>query len=337
MKKTISIIIPCRNEEKYIEDCLLSVINNDFPNENVEIFVVDGESTDKTREIVKRISEKYKFIFLLSNPQKTAPQAFNIGIKAANGDYITIISAHSKYPTDYFTKLYEWHKKLDADNIGGIIWTEVKNKNKKSNSIKKVLSNKLGVGNAFFRTGIEKPQSVDTVAFGCYKKDVFQKHGLFNEKLIRNQDIEFNKRIIKNGGKIFLIPEITCIYFARENFKELIKNNYQNGLWNILTIYFTKDLNSLSARHFVPLTFVSSIIIPLVFSLLWAPLALLSFGLLSIYLIVVSIISFRINDKSSSFLFLFFSFVILHFSYGVGSLTGIIKFITYTLVKKNEK
>ena len=96
---------------------------------------------------------------------------------------------------------------------------------------------------------------VDTVPFGCYRKEVFTKYGLYNTKLVRNQDIELNKRIKRGGGKIYLIPDTYCVYYAREKYREIIKNNYLNGKWSILTVYITKTFNSLSVRHFVPMIF----------------------------------------------------------------------------------
>lgn len=321
MKQTkISIIIPCLNEENYIGDCLESVLHSDYENDLLEIFVVDGESNDATIKIVEQYMKKYSNIHLLTNTKKIVPISMNMGIKAASGEYIIRLDAHALYPKEYFSKLIEWYIKLDADNVGGVWITDVKNKNTKSNSIKSVLSNQFGVGNSIFRIGTKNVQEVDTVPFGCYKKDIFDKYGYYNEKLIRNQDIEFNKRIRRGGGKIYLIPEITCTYFARENFTSLIKNNYANGLWNILTSYYTKTFNSLSVRHFVPLLFLISLLVPLLLGYFYIFLVIFT-----AYILAITIISLKIKDKSNSILYLIVSFMTLHFSYGVGSLMGILK------------
>jgi glycosyltransferase involved in cell wall biosynthesis len=332
-----SIIIPTRNEEKYIAGCLNSLINNDYPNEFLEILVVDGMSTDKTRDIVNSFSETLSFIHVLDNPKKTAPQAFNIGILNSSGDFISIISAHSEYPKNYFNLLTERHKNMKADNVGGLINTDVKNKTPKSVAIKKVLSNKFGVGNALFRTGVKIVSEVDTVAFGCYRKEVFDKFGLFDERLIRNQDIEFNKRIIKMGGKIILDPEIICIYYAREDYKSLSLNNYSNGLWNLLTVFYTKDFKSLSVRHFIPLVFLLSILLPVLFFWIWFPLIWLAACSLSCYCTALSIVSISINDKETRFQNVLYAFLCLHFSYAIGSLIGIFKVIGLWFMKKTEK
>jgi glycosyltransferase involved in cell wall biosynthesis len=280
-------------------------------------------SSDKTREIVEFYSTRYEYIKLLHNPKKIVPVSMNIGIKEAKGDYIIRLDAHADYPVDYFFKLIAWHQKLDADNVGTTIVTKVKNQTLKANSIKKVLSHKFGVGNSDFRTGVKEVKEVDTVPFGCYKKEVFEKYGLYDERLVRNQDIELNKRIINGGGKIYLIPDVQCTYYARENFTALAKNNFSNGYWNILTAYYTKTLNSLSLRHFIPLIFVLSLLIPTFLALFIPNFIYVALFSLGSYLALVIIMSLKSKAKGNSFFFLIMSFFTLHLSYGVGSLIGI--------------
>lgn len=334
-QEKITIIIPTLNEEKYIAECLDSILESTYSKESMEVFVVDGMSDDRTREIVYQYENKYDFIRLLDNPHKIVPKAMNIAIEKAIGEYIIRLDAHSKFPKNYFSKLIQYSKELNADNIGTAITTEVKNKNRKSNSIKRALSHKFGVGNSDFRIGTEGIKEVDTVPFGCYKKNIFVKYGLYDERLIRNQDIELNKRIINGGGKIYIIPDIQCTYYARENFTDLAKNNYANGFWNILTAYYTKTLSSLSLRHFIPLLFVLSLIIPLIGSVivpqvLWITL----FSLIS-YLSLVIIISFRLKSSPNTIGYLITSFLTLHLSYGWGSLMGIFSVINKYI--KGEK
>lgn len=337
MKKTplISIIIPTLNEEKYIAQCLDSVLDTAYTKDKMEIFVVDAVSQDKTREIVQEYHEKYNFIHVLDNLDTYTPIGMNLGINASKGEYIFILSAHAQYDHDYFIKLVEHIEKLKADCVGGVLVTDVKNKNKKSSAIKEVLMHRFGVGNASFRTGSNKVKAVDTVAFGCYRRDTFEKYGLFNEKLIRNQDIELNKRIINNRGKIYLIPEVKCTYYARENFPSLAKNNYSNGFWNILTAYYTKTLSSLSLRHFIPLLFVLSLIIPFILSLIEPKVLWIALLSLVSYLSLVIIISFSLKNSSNTIWYLIVSFLTLHLSYGWGSLMGIFSVINKYI--KGEK
>jgi len=328
----ISIVIPVLNEEKYISSCLDSILESDYAHEKIEIFVVDGMSEDSTREIVQEYHSKYLFINTIENKQRHTPIGMNLGIKASCGDYVFILSAHADYDRDYFKDLIENIVKLNADCVGGVLITDVKNQNTKSFSIKEVLMHKFGVGNALFRTGCDEVTKVDTVAFGCYRKSVFEKYGLFDEKLIRNQDIEMNKRIIHAGGKIYLIPDVKCIYYARENFTALAENQYQNGFWNMLTAYYTKTFNSLSLRHFVPLIFVLSLLFPLLLSLVFPKVLWIAFISLVSYFSLVIIISIKLKNSFNSLGYLIMSFLTLHLSYGLGSLIGI-----FTVIKKTIK
>ncbi len=331
--KTISIIIPCKNEENYIEQCLLSFVEMDYPNELLEILVVDGESSDNTKKIIQQIQKKYSFIKLLNNPKIITPHALNIGIRNAKSNFIMIASAHSSFSKSYITELIKAINELNANVVGGFMLTDVKNKNKKTISISKVLANKFGVGNSMFRVGAEHPRQVDTVPFGIYKKSLLIDIGLYNERLIRNHDIELSKRLINANKKIYLIPSAKCTYYARENFLGILKNSFQNGLWNILTVYITKQFNSLSIRHFIPLLFLLSLIVPLLL-MSWTPIiGIISAISFILYSLMTIIMTAKISDKSTSFFYIIFTFWILHFSYGVGSLIGLLR-IDY-LLKKN--
>lgn len=322
----ISVIIPCRNEASYLPDCLNSVIQSDYPKEKMEVLLFDGQSHDNTIEIAQAFVDKYPFIKVFENPRKTVPYAMNAGIEIAAGEYIIRLDAHSKYPADYFSKLISWSQKLKADNVGAVSKTDVKHKNRKTCSIKSVLTSPFGVGNSYFRTGTENVKEVDTVPFGCYHQSVFTKYGGYNNLLTRNQDIELNKRIKRNGGKIYLVPEIECTYFARETFREIANNNYRNGLWNILTVYITKSINSLSIRHFIPLMLILALTLPVIPACLWHPwffgLSILAFVAYQAFILVAS---FRSKATENSFLYLWWGFITLHISYGLGSLVGIFK------------
>ena len=173
--------------------------------------------------------------------------------------------------------------------------------------------------------GDDEEQEVDTVPFGCWRREVFEKYGLYDVRLVRNQDIELNKRIKRGGGKIYILPDTYCTYLARETWKALAKNNYGNGKWNILTVWYTKMFSSLSIRHFIPLLFVLSLIAPTLLALLWWPFILVSAASLLAYLCLVSIISFNLaRRKGLNFFYLVVTFFVLHLSYGWGSLVGIL-------------
>ena len=259
----LSIICPIYNEEKYIVGCIDSILKQDYPRNDWEVLFVDGMSTDRTREIVQDYCRNYDFIRLIDNPQKIVPHAMNKGISVAKGDVIIRLDAHALYKDDYCSVLTKQLKALGADNVGAVCKTDVQHKTSKTLAIREVLSNKFGVGHSVFRVGADRAMEVDTVPFGCWRRDVFDKYGLFDVRLVRNQDIEFNKRILRGGGKIYIVPDTYCVYLARETFKALALNCFQNGKWNVLTVHYTKQFDSLSLRHFVPMLFVCSLIAPL--------------------------------------------------------------------------
>ncbi len=320
----LSIILPCRNEEKYIKDAIDSVYRTSLPESEFELIIVDGESEDSTVEIVEKYMSKYRNLQLVRNKYQTVPYAMNMGIKKSSGKYIVRLDAHCIYPEDYFEKLLEWHKKLDADNIGGIIISKTKEINRVSSAITAVLSDKFGVGNSYFRIGVNTVKEVDTVPFGCFKREVFDKYGLYDVRLKRSQDIELNHRIIEGGGRIFLIPEIKIIYFARESYKALFEKYFENGKWNIFVAFYTKKLRSLSMRSFIPAVFVLSVLLSLGISFFQR-----------IFLLIPLVYSFIISSRSIflsyklkvSFPHTALAFIVLHFSHGMGALSGVLSLL----------
>lgn len=320
----LSVIIPIYNEEKYIAKCLDSILEQDYPKEDMELLLCDGMSKDRTREIISKYQGKYPWIQLLDNSKRIAPCAMNVGIEAAKGDIIMRLDAHASYQPDYFSVLVGGIKRLHADNVGTVCKTDVLNKTPKTLAIREVLGNKFGVGNSAFRTGIDKEQEVETVPFGCWPREVFEKYGKYDERLVRNQDIELNKRIVRGGGKIYILPDTYCTYLARETWSALAKNNYGNGKWNILTVYYTKTLSSLSLRHFIPLLFLLSLLVPLLLAFIWWPFALISGVSLVAYTSLLSTVSLKLSiNKYLNFFYLLVTFFVLHLSYGLGSLVGI--------------
>lgn len=322
----LSVICPIYNEKQYIAGCVNSILAQDYPKDNLEVLFVDGMSGDGTREIVLNFAKRYSFIRLIDNEKRIVPVAMNIGIREAKGDVIMRLDAHAQYAPNYFSTLERALFELNADNVGAPCKTDVLNKTSKTLAIREVLCNRFGVGNSAFRLGVDKVQQVDTVPFGCWRREVFEKYGYYDERLVRNQDFELNKRISRGGGKIYIVPDTHSTYFARETFSKLAKQAYLNGKWNILTVYYTGKLRSLALRHFVPLIFVLSILLSLVLMPLYYPLAYISGLSLSLYLSCIILICFNLyRKKKINFFFLMYAFATLHFSYGWGSLMGYIR------------
>ena len=330
-KLFVSVIVPCRNEIRFIEKCLDSIIAQDYPKDKLEILVVDGISKDGTREIVKNYSNKYPFVKLLDNPKKIAPSAMNIGIKEAKGDIIIRMDAHNRYEKDYISKCVEYLQEYKADNVGGI-WVTLPGKDTLvAHSIALALSHPFGIGNSYFRRGVREVKEVDTVPFGCYKKEVFKKIGLFNENLIRNQDIEFNLRLKRAGGKILLCPDIVSYYYARPDLKSLFKQNFLNGFWIIYSLRYANM--PFSYRHLVPFASVLFLLIGSLITLFYKNFLYLLVGVLSVYgiLDIISSLTLSLKHGLQYFPFLLVTFPTLHFSYGFGSLWGFIKLVVSKL------
>jgi cellulose synthase/poly-beta-1,6-N-acetylglucosamine synthase-like glycosyltransferase len=323
----VSIIVPCRNEKKYIEHCLDSIISNDYPKDKLEVLVVDGMSEDGTREIIEKYAQRYPFIQLLDNPNKVVPNAMNIGIKRAKGDLIIRMDVHNVYCKDYISKVVYWLEKSKADNVGGI-WITLPGKNTvKAKAIAYALSSPFGVGNSMFRIGTKIPTYVDTVPFGAYRKEVFEKIGFFDEELIRNQDDEFNLRLIRSGGKILLVPEIISYYYARESLSKLWWMYFQYGYFKVRVIQ--KIGRIFTWRQIVPFLFIASLILTALFSFLTKYFLWMFFIIFGFYL--VANIAFSLHTALKNGLRLFFilpvAYAILHFGYGLGFLKGIWDFM----------
>jgi len=319
----VSVVIPCRNEEKYIKRCIDSIVEGTASEIPIEILVVDGMSMDNTPAIIDRISKEHNFVRRIINPAKETQIALNLGVSLASFSHVMIAGAHAEFPEGYIKTLLVQMNILHADGVGGSLKTDVLNRTKTSVAISKVLSHPVGVGNSMFRVGADHPVQVDTVPFGIYKKELFEEVGYYNEKLKRNHDMEWSKRVINSGKKIFLIPEVQCVYYARENYQALATNNFRNGLWNILAVCLTRTFRSLSIRHFVPFGFVGSLLVVLISGMFYSPLLYAGLGLLLMYLMILMFFSLKISGNGTTILHLVLAFVVLHFSYGFGSMVGV--------------
>ena len=324
----VSVIIACLNEEKYIVPCLDSIIANDHPKDRLEVLVVDGMSEDGTRKMVEEYMQIHPSVKLLDNTRRHTPIAFNIGIKHAAGEVIIILSAHAVYKDDYISRYAGFLSSHSVDAVGGLQVTLPRNNAIISKAVAIALSHPFGVGGAYYRTGqIEEPRLVDTVPFACYRRDVFDRAGLYNEKLIRSQDIEFNTRLRRAGGKILLIPEAVGSYYPHSDLISFCRYSFRNGLWTIYPLKYTEYM-PVSWRHMVPLAFVSGLIgsaALIAFSQIFLWLFLFIFGSYSLVNAYFSA-KIAIREKSLKHLFVMpVVFFALHMNYGLGALYGSLK------------
>ena len=325
----VSVICPIYNEEKYITKCIESVLEQDYPTEDLEILFVDGLSTDKTRKIVSDYATRYNQIRLLDNPHRIVPYAMNIGIKAAKGDIIIRLDGHVEYPTNYISKCVHYLMTLpNAENVGGVCQTLPCNERNISQAIAIALSTGFGMGNSSFRIGSTEIRKVDTVPFGCFRKSLFERVGYYDYELVRNQDDELNGRIIKNGGSIYLIPELKIKYYSRDKISKVRRMFYQYGLYKPLV---NKKLGSpATARQFVPLLFLLGIVLGGILSVFSIYIMYTYFAVLALYLAIGLFIGCKYAVKYRRpmlTLLMPYVFANVHLSYGYGYLRGIYKIL----------
>jgi len=333
---SISVIIPTLNEQDYIGDCLKSLLIGLKDFKDYEIIIVDGDSNDDTVKIVNQFCKTNQKIRILTNPKKIAPAALNIGIESSNYEVIIRCDAHAYYPPDYIKNNINLLKISDKKtmNVGGYVITKSKHDNIISQSIAYVLSSTFGVGNSVFRTGNKKEKKyfeTDTVPFGCFKKEIFNIIGNFNENEPGNEDLEFNHRIKKSGYKIMISDTIYSYYHSRPDVKKFLKQTINNG---IITTH-NKDFSFRSWRHYVPLFFSIFLIAGITNSLIFNhKLIAILFNLgIILYAIFITIGTINVFLNKKKFLFLFIGpliFFLLHFFYGLGSILGFFKFTKST-------
>lgn len=331
----MSVIIPCRNEDNYIGSVLQNMQDQDYPKNRFEIFVVDGQSTDKTVEIIERWVADSSRIYFLKNEEKIVSHALNKGIRKSKGEVIMRIDAHSVYPSNYISKLVEKLFELKADNIGGSWLILPSNNSLEAHLIAESTSNLFGIGNSYYRLNINKVKKVDTVPFGCYKREVFDRIGFFDTELVRNQDDEFNARLINAGGTIYLVPQVRITYYAREKLGRMISMFYQYGLYKpLVNLKLGKPA---TLRQFFPLVFtlfmLSLFMLPFIHEIVFS----FALYILVIYFILGMLFSVKTVWEKKNIVYLFLlplMFFIIHLSYGTGYLAGIIKFL---LLRKKIK
>jgi len=309
----ISIIIPTLNEIEHIEKLIDSISSQD--NVSKEIFIVDGGSDDGTQQKVRQISQSNPYIKLIENPERFVSHGFNRAYRETTSKYISLIGAHSIYPNNYFYTCIKAIQSGECDVAGGFLLQIGKNNIGKA--IARVMSSQFGVGNTEFRT-IPRRMYVDSVAFAIYDRRVFDKIGLFDEELIRNQDDEFHYRLTKAGFKILMLPELEITYIVRSSLKSLFNQYYQYGLYKPLV--FIKVNSGMRLRHLIPPLFVLYLFsLPLSFWQSWWLIPFVSYCLMALYFGFRGSASWEVRLLTPIF------FPVLHVAYGLGFLKGIWK------------
>ena len=334
MNKTFSIavIIPTLNEERFIAQCLDSVLEQTYPIQLMDIMVIDGGSTDKTCNIVDDYHKKYSNIRLLHNPKRIQSVAFNIGVANSTSPYVIRLDAHAIYNKTYIENCINIYS-ANADvlgfapellgNVGGVCSIRPQHSGIIPEAAALLNSSKFGIGGAAFRVGVYAGV-VDTVPFGCFPRKVIEQVGGMREDLPRGEDNEYNSRIRKAGYKIYLDPEIVCTYFARDTIKSNMKQMYNNGVSIGHLAYIDRD--AIGLRHLVPLIFVLGLLFGAVISIIWHPFGWIYLNGISTYLLCALFAAIHAcKERSSKYILpLVVLFACVHVSYGVGTIVGIV-------------
>lgn len=318
----VSVVVPIRNEERYIAACLKSLLDQTYSSDGLEILVIDGRSSDRSREIVEEFVRRYGNVRCLDNPAAIAPAAMNIGIRNAAGRFIVRADGHTLYPSDYIENCVKYLRKTGADNVGGPCRAAPSGSSFGSQVVAAILSNPFGVGDSRFRTG-NFEGFVETVPFGAFRRELFDRVGMFDEKLVRNQDNELNARIRSAGGKIYQTPALTTKYHPVGNVAVLLKQTYKTSQWHIFSV--RQNPCAMGLRHFVPAAFVV-VLMALLVCAVWSPLARIGLGaLMFMYFSVGTHFAFRRSrDWKVSIRFaLPVVFLVFHIVYGLGTIAGL--------------
>lgn len=322
----ISVVIPCFNEEKFISSLLSNLMEQDYPKDKVEIILADGNSTDNTKSIIEKMGQTISYVKCIDNPDRFVSPGLNAAIKMSTGEVVVRMDAHSIYPSNYWTVLVEKLFLHKADNVGGV-WITMRGADTiEARAIVLASSHPLGIGNARYRLGASDDVEVDTVPYGCFRRDVFERIGFFDTDLHRNQDDEFNGRIKKNGGKIVLVPTIEIKYFARENFDKLSTMFYQYGLYKPLVNL--KLGAPATMRQFAPPMLVMSLTLLLLAGFFLSLAAVLFWMECVVYFLAITAVSMKIAGLKERKLLLYTmaTFPVIHFSFGLGYIFGWMKF-----------
>ncbi len=320
----VSVVMPVRNEAGFITRSLGCVLAQDYPREQLEIIVADGHSTDATRALVQAIQQEHPQVRLIDNPGRIAPTGLNAAIAEARGQIIVRVDGHCEIAPDYVRNCVRHLCADGVDGVGGPL--ETIGTTPMAAAIAAAMSSPFGVGGSAFRTVKDRSLLTDTVAFPAYTRAALERAGRFDEEMVRNQDDEYNYRLRKLGGRILLAADVRARYFSRSSLKTLFKQYFQYGYWKVRVLQ--KHPRQMSLRQFIPPLFVAALLLALLLALLTAWGVWLAAAIGGSYLLA-NLTATVLTAAQFGWQNLFRLppvFFALHFSYGAGFLTGLVKF-----------
>lgn len=316
----VSVVVPVLNEERYVADCLRAILAQDYPPDCMEILVIDGLSTDRTRSIVLELAAGDNRIHLLSNPERRIPHSLNQGITTARGEVVVRIDGHSVVSSYHVRRCVEFLQASGAEHIGGVL--RARGRTYIARTIALAMSSPFGVGTARFRY-TEREQDIDTVPFGAYHRETLLRLGGFDQRFLIGEDPELDYRITLIGGRIRVTPTIVTDYYCRDSLRGLALQYFRYGRAKAFILHKHGTLPS--PRALFPAGLLSLIVL-LMATAPVIPLARRALStLLSVYVtgcaVAGCIVGLRHGLRYS--VLLPFTFITLHLSHGVGFVSSL--------------
>lgn len=321
----VTVIMPVRNEARFIASSIQAVLAQDYPRDRIEILVIDGMSTDGTREVINSLAENHSNLRIINNPGLIVPTGMNIALQQSKGEIIVRIDGHCEPAPDYVSRAVDHLLTENIDGVGGPI--ETIGETTVAKAIALAMSSSFGVGGSAFRTVKDRSMLTDTVAFPAYTREIVERVGPYDEELVRNQDDEYNYRLRKLGGKLLLAEDIKSLYYSRSSLASTWRQYFRYGYWKVRVMQ--KHPAQMRPRQFIPPLFVLSLLL----TFIAAPFLWLGFwmwiGLVGTYLTANVLCSIVLSARNRFWLgplLLPAVFVVLHVGYGSGFLYGLIVF-----------
>ncbi|HUT59158.1 MAG TPA: glycosyltransferase family 2 protein [Phycisphaerae bacterium] len=333
---SVTIVLPVLNEARFVEDCLRSVLRQDYPGDKLEVLVLDGQSTDDTVAKAEAIATEDPRVRVLSNPGRWQSRAFNLGVRHARGEVIVRLDAHATYGTDYVRTCVETLARTGAANVGGVCRAEPGGEGLMARAVALTYRLRFGIGGARFRVG-GQAGPVDTVPFGAFRKTIFEQVGLMHEGLPRGEDNEFNSRIRSHGLTVWFDPRIVVTYYARPTIRAFLRQMFGNGMYHIPTLMVNPA--GCSPRHFGPFAFVMFLLACGLSGLAWTQAWWIGGGVFGLYLLaaVAAGVHAAARYGWEYMLVLPWLFVLVHMTYGIGTLAGVFRFGLPGLLRRRRK
>lgn len=321
-------LLAVRNEAKALANTLDSLVNQDLPSDQIEVLVIDGESTDKTVSIALGFKDRLPYLRVISNPRLLAAAGWNLGLLEATAPVVCILSGHAKLPEDFFQRILPQLTPQRA-GVGGVaipVGTDAR-----SSIIAAAFSSRLGNGGASFMQA-SKPGPVETIAFGCYWRDELLELGGFDEAIVRGQDWDLNLRLRLLGKTLWLDPSLRIEYTTRNDYVALWHRQFRAGYWKPFIHW--KNAAPFLWRHWIPGFFVASIISMVLLGAMWKPAWIACVSLIGLHILASTWVAGRLNLKLFEKIQFWWAIWIIHFAYGLGFWGGIAMCLKMAMKRK---